>query len=288
MSIHTLHPTHPHTCLSTLSIPHTLTHAAVRVIDTSLKAVLLMSFPTSVSDQIKRALKPVLDPVAISRQFIFIPSHLHQQLTTVEDIDSPHLNPPSLLISIITSQIDDSTCRRVTQAFTNKEVWSNYDITIDPGKSPNVYDRDTIYRHKTHGTILPLFSLAVGQAGAVMENSIRVTILCKENFTTMVGFYKTVLSCDPVQSENHAVFSLMHQATSVLELVIYDTPTFKVQRLEFVNFNFFVFNLVSLIVELCRKFPGCKVTGGKGMCQVMDPNGNKITVYDRDILERVD
>ena len=95
------------------------------MIDSSLKCFLHMTFPVGINDEIKSSLQPLLNPVAVSKRFIFVPSiEHHLQLSAIEETDSVQnqfLAPP-ILITLITSQPETSAARQVTEVLKNSEL----------------------------------------------------------------------------------------------------------------------------------------------------------------------
>ena len=247
-----------------------------------------MSFPLHINDAIKSSLQPLLNPVAVSKRFIFIPSvEHHQQLSAIEETDSvdDQLAPP-LVITLITSQPDTSTARKVTEVLKNSQNWSSCVLQCDQDPFKN----QELFQHQKHGSFLPLFSLTAGSAGWGMENGIRVTLLCRKNFDQMVEFYSLILQCsNPPKTEDYVIFSLMDSPTSIIELVLYNCSAKGVSdRLsESIKLHFVVEKLTSLAINLCRKFPDCELTevGYNGEWKAQDPLGNGLVLYDREWME---
>jgi hypothetical protein len=250
-----------------------------------------MTFPVQINDEIKSSLQPLLNPVAVSKRFIFIPSIKHHlQLSAIEETDSAHdqLAPP-ILITLITSQPETSTARQVSEVLKDSQNWSQYVLQCDS----NPFKNQDLYQHQKHGSVLPLFSMTSGRAGWGMENGIRVTLLCRETyFERMMEFYSLILQCsNPTKTEDYVIFSLMDTPTSVLELALHKCSAKGVSErlLETIKLHFIVEKLTSLAVKLCRKFPDCSLTEAAGCCygewEVKDPLGNELVLHDKEQME---
>ena len=245
-------------------------------------------FPLAINDEIKSSLLPLLNPVDVTKRFIFIPSlQHHQQLAAIEATDSADDQPtPPILITLITSQPETSTARKITEAIKNSNEWLSYDFRCDP----NPFKNQEVYHHKSHRSILPLFSLTAGSAGWGMENGIRVTLLCRENFDKMVEFYSLVLnSTHPPRSKDHVIFSLMDCPTSVVELVLQDCDALGVSPClpSSIKLNIIVEKITTLAVKLSREFPSCEMREGesRGTWCATDPLGNEILLHEREWME---
>ena len=244
-----------------------------------------MEFPSTINTDIKHTLKPLFDPVSISRRFIFIPSTSHQELASVEDTDSS--KDPSLVISMITNVPETATARRISGVLRNSESWSKYVIPFDSG-STNLLKHADVFHHNKYRHFLPLISLTSGQAGWNIDNGIRVTLFCGTKYTEMVEFYSLVLNAKPVQSEDHVIFVLMKGATSLLELVLCDEPSLSVYPLNTISLHFIVNDMIKLVGQLSRSFVSCDLDGiEKGVWYLRDPFGNKIAIHNRDVLEKL-
>lgn len=281
-----------------IQIIHTYTQrnyystAAVRVIDSTLKCFLYMTFPVPINDDIKSSLQPLLNPVAVSKRFIFIPSiEHHLQLSAIEETDSAQdqLILP-ILITLITSQPETSTARQVAEVLKNSQNWSQYILQCES----NPFKNQDLYRHQKHGSILPLFSMNSGRAGWGMENGIRVTLLCREtHFKPMVEFYSVLLQCsNPSKTEDYAIFSLMDTPTSILELALHKCSAKDVSErlLETIKLHFIIERLISLVIKLYRKFPDCELAeAGSSSCygewEVKDPLGNELVLHDKEKMD---
>lgn len=250
-----------------------------------------MTFPLSISDDIKKSLQPLLSPVAVSKQFIFIPSIQHsQQLSAVEEADSAHdqLVPP-ILITLITSQPETSTARKVSDVLKSSQNWSSYVLQCDP----NPFKNQDVFQHQKHSTFLPLLSLTSGSAGWSMEDGLRVTLLCREKYNLMVDFYGLILcSTHPPKTDDYVIFSLMDSPTSLIELVLFNCPSesrVSSRLVESIKLHFIVEELTSLAVKLCLKFPDCEMTdlGYQGQWRVKDPLGNELILHSRDSMDAI-
>ena len=253
-----------------------------------------MTFPVGINDEIKSSLQPLLNPVAVSKRFIFIPSiEHHLQLSAIEETDSVQnqfLAPP-ILITLITSQPETSAARQVTEVLKNSQSWSQYVLQCNP----NPFKNQELFQHQKHGSFLPLFSLTAGSAGWGMENGIRVTLLCQENFDRMVEFYGLLLHCsNPSKTKDYAIFSLMGTPTSIIELVLFNCSVKGISKclLESIRLHFIVEKLTSIVIELCRKFPNCELAEAEaavcchgGDWRVRDPLGNKLVLHDKEWME---
>ena len=247
-----------------------------------------MTFSVQINDEIKSSLQPLLNPIAISKRFIFVPSiEHHQKLSAIEETDSAHdqLAPP-ILITLITSQPETSAARQVAEVVKNSQNWSRYVLQCDP----NPFKNQELFQHQKHGSFLPLFSLTAGSAGWGMENGIRVTLLCRENFERMVEFYGHLLQCsNPSKTEDYVIFSLMDTPTSIIELVLYNCSANGIadRLLDSIKLHFIVEKLTLLAIKLCRKFPDCELTeaGCRGEWMVKDPLGNKLVLHDKEWME---
>ena len=265
--------------------PISLSPSAVRVIDSSLKCFLRMVFPTSISEDIKTSLQPLLNTVAFSKKFIFVPTA--QLLSSAEETDSAHdkLTPP-MVITLITNQPETSTARKISEIIANTNNWSQYTFRCDP----NPFKNQEVYQHNRHGRSLPLFSVTAGRAGWGMENGIRVTLLYHDKYDRMVEFYSTILdSPHPPKTEDHVIYSLMDSPTSVVELVLQKcSPEGISPHLsDCIKLHFVVSNVTSLAIMLSKRFPECDMTdaGGRGQWQVKDPLGSHVTLHDREWME---
>ena len=246
-----------------------------------------MTFPLQINDEIKSSLQPLLNPVTVSKRFIFVPSiEHHQQLSAIEETDSAHdqLAPP-ILITLITSQPETSTARQVAEVLKNSQNWSHYVLRCDS----NPFKNQELFQHQKYGSFLPLFSLTAGSAGWGMENGIRVTLLC-QNFECMVEFYSLLLQCsNPSKTEDYVIFSLMDSPTSIIELVLYNCSAKGISEhlLESIKLHFIVEKLMSLAINLYRKFPNCELTeaGCYGEWKVKDPQGNELVLHDKELME---
>ena len=247
-----------------------------------------MTFPLQINDEIKSSLQPLLNPVAVSKRFIFVPSiEHHQQLSAIEETDSAHnqLLAPPIIITLITSQPETSTARQVAEVLKNSPSWSNYVLQCNT----NPFKSQELFQHQKHGSFLPLFSLTAGSAGWGMENGIRVTLLCRENFERMVEFYGLLLQCsNPSRTEDHVIFSLMESPTSIVELALYNCSANGTSEhlLESIKLHFVTEKLTSLVVSLCQKFPDSELTeeGCYGEWKVKDPLGNELVLHDKELM----
>ena len=111
-----------------------------------------------------------------------------------------------------------------------------------------------------------------------------MTIFCSHSFTAMVRFYTHILQAEPATAANYVIFSLMTEATSALELSLYDSPTISTHHLNEVTLHFFVPNMALLVAHLLKEFGSDISRLGKGVWHLHDPCGNKVTIHDRDLL----
>lgn len=223
--------------------------------------------------------------MAIAKRFIFIPSV--QLLSAINEGDSAHqqLAPP-ILISLITSQPETSTARKISEVIKNSDDWCAYEFLCDP----NPFKNQEIFQHQKVRSLLPLVSLMAGSAGWGMENGIRLTLLCRENFNEMVEFYSLVLnSAHTTKTRDHIIFSLMDSPTSTLELVLQNCSCLGVSPClpGSIKLHFIVDGITSLAMKLCRAFPDCHMTEASGSDQwkVTDPLGNKIFLHDKEQIK---
>lgn len=254
------------------------------MIDANLKCTLEMVFPASCNEEIKDSLKPLLDTVAISRKFIFIPSLSHfKQLEAIEEADAPK-SYPSVFLSLITSQPHTSTARKVRAGSAPNWEKLVLDIPVDPNHPPP-FQHDELYVHKKHSLILPVVSLTAGHAGAMMADGIRVTLLCGANYEAMAKFYGVLLGTEPAKTTNYVIFQLMENPTSLLELCLYTPPTsLAVGPLDLVTLHFFVHDMALLVARLIQQC-GCDIGDlGKGVWHLKDPCGNRVTIHDKDMI----
>ena len=261
-------------------------HAAVRVIDSNLKAFVSMDFPSTINTDIKHSLKPLFDPVSISRRFIFVPTTSHQELVSVEDTDSSQ--NPSLVISLITNVPETATARRISEVLSDSESWSKYVLPFE-SSSTNLLKHAEVFHHNKYRHFLPFISLTSGQAGWSIDNGIRITVFCGMKYTEMVEFYSLVLNVKPVRSEDHVIFMLMKGPTSLLELVLCDEPSLSVHPLDTISLHFIVNDMIKCVGQLSRRFLSCDLDGiEKGVWHLRDPFGNKIAIHDRNVLEKLE
>lgn len=138
-----------------------------------------------------------------------------QELSAVEGTDSTSQYPP-LLISLITSQSQSSTERKISEALLSP----NSSIVIS-----ETFHAWQIFTYKELSTLLPLVGLTIGQVGKAIEHGIRSTLFCAKTYPLIVKFYNLVLEADPVNIKNYVIFLLTTEPTSILELCIYDAPS---------------------------------------------------------------
>ena len=248
-----------------------------------------MSFPLSICEDIKVSLQPLLNTVEVAQKFIFIPSiEHHQQLSVVEATDSAHnQEAPPIVITLITSQPETSTARKISEVIKSSQDWKPYEFQCDS----NPFKNQDVYQHTKVGGHLPLISVTAGSGGWSMDNGLRVTLLCREKYDLMVEFYSLLLNTThSPKAEDHTIFSLMESPTSVLELALQKCAASGVSPSVSgsIQLHFIVEKLTSVIVKLCRKFPACELMEegcSSGQWRVRDPVGNEVMLLDRGSME---
>ena len=207
-------------------------------------------------------------------------------MSVVEETDSSEGSPKyaSILLSLVTSQAHDSTGRKLAEAL-QSPIWAKCDLPVDASLLQSL-QLGEVYAHHKHAARLPLVSVTAGHAGQSMEDSIRVTLLCREKYQAMIKFYSLVLMSTPVDSGQYVIFSLMAEPTSTLELCLLDALSVATFRLELVTMQFLVSNMALLVARLLRDF-GCDVAGledHSGGWEIRDPCGNKVKIHDKNKL----
>lgn len=252
---------------------------AARVIGTDLKCVMEALFPPPIREALRPILMPLLEPISISRQFIFLPFAPPVQPLEETDYEKKH----SAMIITLFAEVQSSVEQSIAKCLKTPE-WEICDIPLQLS-SPESFAHSVTYSHKKYSSLLPLFSLKPVHGGKVMGGSIRLTLLCGNKFKAMVMFYSLVLDAKPLDGGNYVIFSLMFSASSVLELCLYDSPLVPTHPLETFCLHFFASNMTVLVATLVRDF-GCDIGGlGSGrVWRLNDPCGNSITIHDRERL----
>lgn len=250
-----------------------------------------MAFPFSVREGIKSSLQPLFNTVDIAKRFIFIPSlEHHQQLAATEATDSAHSKEaPPIVITLITSQPETSTARKISEIISSSQNWAKYEFHCDPKPFKN----QDVYQHKEYTSSLPLVAITAGSGGWGMDDGIRLTLLCREKYDKMVEFYSTVLNAaHPPKAEDHTIFSLMDSPTSVVELALQKSTATGISPSlsESVQLHFIVEKLTALAVKLCLRFPDSELSDTgccKGQWRAKDPQGNVVYIHDKEVMETV-
>lgn len=195
---------------------------------------------------------------------------------------------PSLLLTFITSQGLNSTAMRVRGVLSQPQ-WSclNLSSTLGSPDSPIPYDQ--VYAHSRYRGILPLFSLATGQAGrAIMEDSIRLTLLCGGQLHEMTRFYQQVLATpNPFTCPSHTIFALVSKPVCTLELCLLESPpSLHTLTLNHPVLHVYVDDIAMVTGQLGRGGHTLERSEGYNSCWMLtDPCGNRIGLIDKSGLE---
>ena len=240
-----------------------------------------MSFPLAIADEIKQALKPLLDPVGVARHFVFVPSAPFPHTVELETTDGKQ-SLPRVFLTVITSKQLTSTGRKVSAILSNAD-W----VTVEglpPAAFPGA-SKGNVFAHTSHSEHVPLIALTTGQAGGAMEDGIRLTLLCGDTYESTVVFYSLILGANPLNGPDHTLFSLMVHPTSVLELCLVDSPSLKTHPLHNLTIHVFTEDMPRLATELVKRCRPDTIEFERRRLLLVDPCGNTVVVHDRAGME---
>eukprot|EP00731_Ephydatia_muelleri_P007612 Em0003g1860a len=255
----------------------------VRLIDGSLKASLEFTFPFTISYEIKTDLKPLLDSVATSQHFLYMSTDGQK----LPKDDPPTDTIPSLLLTFISSQSLNSTAMKV-QSILSQPQWSFINLSGILGSLNSPIPYDQVYLHSRYRGILPLFSLATGQAGRAMEDSIRLTLLCGSKLQEMTRFYQQALATpNPFMCPSHTIFALVSKPVSTLELCLLESPpSLHTLTLKHPVLHIYVDDIAMVTWQLGRDGHALeRLEGYNNHWTLTDPCGNRVALVDKSGLE---
>ena len=231
---------------------------------------------------LKSFLKPLLDCVGVSHHFLFFSAN-GQKPSPAED-DPPLDAYPSLIITFVTSHSHNSTAMKV-QTILGQPQWSTVNLSGSLGSQTPVVLYDQLHTLTKYRGVLPLFSLATGQAGSAMEDSLRLTLLCGSRLREMVAFYQMVLAtCEPFVSPSHAIFPLVTRPVCTVELCLLDSssPLIHTFTMKHPVLHVYVDDVAMVMWQLGKN--GYSAEREQECWMVTDPCGNRVQLIDRNAL----
>ena len=257
-------------------------HAAVRLIEASLKASIELSFPPLIAPYIRGLLTPLLSHFSVASESIFIPplppSFLEQADTTPDKKGSGSL--PSVVLTLITHLPQTVAAKRIQEVLNSPE-WER--LPLDESTA-NPFNSSELFCHREHRAILPLVSVTSAQLGFSLEESLQVTLICSTHqvYIDTVNFYKLVLDeSDPASQKSYSRFSLKHTPTSNLELCIYESSSLTVTSISTFSLYVYVANLVAVVMKLVQECDCVFRELGEGLWLTSDPAGHQVVLHDK-------